>query len=134
MIRRELGIFLIVGLFTVLLDFSSYRTLAWLHALNVDIAKATSFLIGTVFAYFANRIWTFGQRAHAAGSFIRFSLLYTATLGANVFVNKMMLKIMANSVGAVQVAFLAATAVSAALNFIGMKYFVFQTKPEVEAA
>ncbi|WP_316151106.1 GtrA family protein [Cupriavidus sp. BIC8F] len=134
MIRRELRIFLIVGLLTVLVDFFSYRALVLLNALNVDAAKAVSFLLGTLFAYFANRAWTFGQHTHATGTFIRFALLYTTTLGANVLVNRITLGVMGNIPGTLQIAFLFATTVSATLNFIGMKYYVFRRKPSTEAA
>ena len=129
MIRRELAIFLIVGSSTVLIDFLTYRSLVWLHLLGIDMAKATSFIIGTVFAYFANRFWTFGHKRHVPGSPLRFAILYTGTLGANVCVNALMLVLLANAAAAIQVAFLLATGVSASLNFLGMKFFVFRTKP-----
>jgi putative flippase GtrA len=125
MIRREIGIFLIVGALTVVVDFCVYRSLGW-AGMRVDIAKAAGFLAGTVFAYFANRMWTFNHARHAAGSALRFALLYATTLGANVAVNGMVLSSLAGSSAAVQIAFLIATAVSAALNFVGMKFFVFK--------
>lgn len=132
MIRRELAIFLIVGSLTVLIDFLTYRSLVWLQLLGIDMAKATSFIVGTVFAYFANRFWTFGHKPHAPGSPLRFSILYTATLGANVCVNALALVLLANAAAAIQVAFLLATGVSASLNFLGMKFFVFKTKPAAD--
>ncbi len=64
MIRRELKVFLIVGSLTVLIDFLSYRALLWSALVPVGGAKAAGFLIGTAFAYFANRAWTFGSRPH----------------------------------------------------------------------
>lgn len=134
MIRRELGIFLVVGMLTVLVDFCSYRGLLWLHVASVDVAKASGFLIGTVFAYFANKAWTFGSRQHAPGSFVRFAVLYALTLGANVLVNKAVLAALGSQTGYVQIAFLCATAVSAALNFLGMKFFVFRRTTNTEVA
>ena len=132
MIKRELAIFLVVGSLTVLVDFLAYRGLVWIVLMGIDMAKATSFLIGTVFAYFANRFWTFGHKAHVPGSAWRFVLLYVATLGANVFVNALALKLLADAVAAIQVAFLLATGVSASLNFLGMKLFVFKAKSASE--
>lgn len=132
MIKRELGVFLIVGALTVLVDFASYRGLILLGIMGIDLAKAAGFLAGTLFAYFANRFWTFGHTSHRAGSAWRFSVLYTSTLGANVLINSLALKLLADAMGAVQLAFLLATGVSASLNFAGMKFFVFRASVAAE--
>lgn len=132
MIRRELAIFLIVGSLTVLLDYLTYRSWIWMGLMNVDMAKATGFLVGTVFAYFANRFWTFSHKPHVSGSAWRFILLYTATLGANVLVNSLVLELLDGVSIAIQIAFLLATGVSACLNFVGMKLFVFTSGPDLE--
>jgi putative flippase GtrA len=124
MIRRELWIFLLVGVTTVLIDFVTYSGLAWAR-IPINAAKAAGFLTGTVFAYAANKAWTFGQARHAPGSAWRFTVLYAATLGANVLMNAVALRALAGSSVAVQAAFLLATGTSATLNFLGMKFFVF---------
>jgi putative flippase GtrA len=127
MIKREFGIFLIVGSLTVLVDFGAYRSLVWLGVTGVDMAKAIGFLAGTLFAYITNRFWTFGHKSHAPGSLWRFAVLYGTTLGANVLVNSLALKLFADAIAAVQLAFLLATGISATLNFLGMKIFVFKS-------
>jgi putative flippase GtrA len=132
MIRRELAIFLIVGSLTVLIDFLIYRSLVWTGLVSVNVAKAVGFLTGTVFAYFANRFWTFAHKAHAAGSMWRFIFLYAITLGANVLINSIALALLPNMAVTIQVPFLLATGVSASLNFIGMKLFVFRATPASE--
>lgn len=133
MIKREFTIFLIVGTTTVLIDFMAYRSFVWMGLMGIDMAKAMSFLIGTMFAYLANRFWTFGLKQHTPGSAWRFALLYAATLGANVFVNALALTLLTDTVLAIHVAFLLATTVSASLNFLGMKLFVFKfsAAPEI---
>lgn len=128
MIKREIGIFLIVGSLTVLIDFISYRTLLWLAFVNIDTAKAIGFIAGTIFAYVANRFWTFSHKPHASGSIWRFILLYSTTLGANVWVNEIALGGLTHLDNPLVVAFLIATGVSALLNFLGMKFFVFRTR------
>lgn len=128
MIRRELAIFLIVGFLTVLLDFLSYRGLIWIGLLGTGSAKAVGFLVGTVFAYFANRAWTFRQTVHAPGSAWRFVLLYTVTLAVNVSVNAAALTLLVGVGIALQAAFLLATGASTCLNFLGMKFFVFKSR------
>jgi len=132
MIKRELVIFLIVGASTVLVDLLIYLCLIQFQVMEVDIAKATGFLVGTIFAYFANRFWTFGNKSHAPGSAWRFSALYASTLGANVLINALGLKLLADTAVPFQLAFLLATGVSASLNFLGMKLFVFKSIPAPE--
>lgn len=123
---RELGIFLVVGSLTVLIDYSTYRSLVWGQLLAVDMAKGVGFITGTAFAYLANRFWTFGHKQHAAGSTRRFALLYAVTLSVNVGINALALNAFIALPGAVQFAFLIATGISSTMNFIGMKSFVFK--------
>ena len=134
MIRRELAVFLVVGSLTALIDFITYRLLSWSEIVGIDWAKAAGFLIGTLFAYLANRLCTFRHASAAPGSAGRFMLVYATTLGANVLVNAIMLALLqrlstafpAVSPAAIPMAFLIATGVSATLNFIGMKWYVFR--------
>jgi putative flippase GtrA len=114
--------FLIVGSLTVCIDFLSYHGLLW-FSLDYSLAKAAGFIFGTIFAYFANKYWTFRHVEHAPNDMLRFAFLYTVTLGANVIVNQVSI-IMAGP-EAVNWAFLLATGVSAVLNFLGMRFFVF---------
>ena len=127
MIKRQLAIFLVVGSLTVLIDFATYRGLVLVDLLNVNWSKGMGFVMGTVFAYFANRFWTFSHKQHLAGSAWRFAVVYTATLTVNVVVNGLALNILEELSMAVQFAFLMATGLSATLNFLGMKYFVFKS-------
>ena len=124
MIKRELAIFVIVGTLTVLIDFLSYRGLILLDVMDINIAKASGFIMGTMFAYFANRFWTFGHKPHHKGSAWRFIVLYAGTLGTNVLINSIALHLLAGAMAAMQIAFLVATGISATLNFLGMKFFV----------
>lgn len=132
MIRKEAGIFLVVGTLTVGVDFSSYRLLLW-ACVEHSLAKTCGFIAGTLFAYFANRHWTFGHVKQAPNSVPRFAVLYAVTLGANVLVNQAVLSLAGLEVSSVNLAFLVATGVSAALNFLGMKFFVFQAESPRES-
>jgi len=130
--QARISHFLIVGASTVLVDFITYRSLIEFQVMEIEMAKATGSLVGTLFAYFANRFETFGHKSHASGSAWRFSALYASTLGANVLINALALKLLADMAIAFQSAFLLATGVSAPLNFPGMKLFVFKPIPEPE--
>jgi putative flippase GtrA len=125
MMRRELMVFLVVGGLTVWFDFGIYHALMALAGMHSDAAKAGGFLVGTLFAYWANRRWTFGHVAPSRGSWWRFALLYSTTLGTNVLVNALMLQLTPATWHPVHAAFGVATGCSAALNFLGMKYLVF---------
>lgn len=135
MIKRELAIFLIVGLLTVAIDFLLYRGLIFIGLDSLNIAKGLGFIGGTIFAYFANRFWTFKEQNTRPGSVGRFFMIYIVGLSANIFVNYLSIRILnhfTNLIGYQQVIFLAfllATGVSATLNFLGMKFFVFTNRP-----
>lgn len=130
MIRKELAIFLVVGGLTVLVDYMTYRGIVWTGRLDTKLAKGAGFLTGTFFSYFANRLWTFGTRAHAAGSNWRFAALYALTLLINIYANAVILSVLSGIPYPIQVAFLIATGLSATLNFLGMKHLVFvNTRP-----
>lgn len=139
-IKRELGIFLIVGLLTVGIDFLIYRGFIYLHPFGLDsvnIAKGFSFISGTIFAYFANRFWTFNQQTTGAGSVFRFVMVYILGLVANIVINYLCIEWFSSPALAKEytllIAFILATGVSAALNFIGMKFFVFTDRKIVKS-
>lgn len=134
-IKHELAIFLIVGLLTVAIDFLLYRGILYIKPLgfeNINIAKGFSFIGGTIFAYFANRFWTFNQQSTRAGSVVRFIVVYILGLLANIVVNYLCItwfKAFFNVAElSIILAFFLATGISATLNFIGMKFFVFTDK------
>lgn len=133
MIKREINIFLIVGSLTVLTDCVIYRSLLLSGLFEINTAKAIGFLAGSLFAYCANRFWTFGHKKHIDGTMFRFILLYASTLWANIVINSTILQLLNNSPWKLQIAFLFATAASATLNFIGMKWFAFKENLSKEA-
>ncbi|WP_378147459.1 GtrA family protein [Cnuibacter sp. UC19_7] len=119
------GKFLIVGGTTVVIDAAAYWALSAL-GLQYDLAKALSFAIGAVFAYFANWRFTFGAR-RSRWSEVLFVVVYTAALGLNVVVNAGVRLLLPSDWSlTLPVAFVVATGVSAVWNFIGMSLFVFR--------
>jgi putative flippase GtrA len=131
-IKRELVIFLVAGFLTVALDFLLYRGLIYIKPFgfdSVNLAKGLSFIGGTIFAYFANRFWTFNQQTTSPGSVLRFSWVYIIGLLANIAINHLSIAWLSSVILTPEyillIAFFLATGVSATLNFIGMKFFVF---------
>ncbi|SFD73340.1 GtrA family protein [Flavobacterium phragmitis] len=119
-IKKELLRFLVAGFSAVFVDLSTYYLL--LKLLQHNSAKAISFILGTIVAYIINKYWTFEKKEKSYVEILRFVILYSITLGANVLVNKYVL----NNTNVIVVAFLAATATSTVLNFIGQKFWVFK--------
>lgn len=115
-----------MGVTTVGVDYATYRLLGEFTEADVNLCKGLGFIVGTVFSYFANRFWTFSQVSPGRGSPIRFVVLYTATLCANILGNSLVLDLLMGAVFRVEAAFVIATSISAMLNFLGMKYFVFR--------
>jgi polyisoprenyl-phosphate glycosyltransferase len=116
--------FLLVGGTTVLVDAVTYFLLN-LADVPVDLAKAISFVVGAVFAYFANWRFTFGAR-RSRWSEVLFVVVYLLALGLNVAANAAVRAWLGTSALDASIAFLVATGLSAAWNFVGMSLFVFR--------
>ena len=134
MIKKELSVFLIVGISTVLVDYIFYQGMVTLQYASTDIAKTFSFIVGTLFAYGANRFWTFSHKEIANNSVLKFLLLYSVSLSANVFINSQFLEFLGSFDYEVQISFFFATGVSSTLNFIGMKFIVFKSTKEIKVS
>jgi len=119
-IKKELKRFLVAGVSAVGTDLVTYYIL--LNFLSHDIAKAISFLLGTIVAFVINKYWTFEKYEKSYKEMFQFGILYSSTLGANVLTNKIVL----NNTEIVFLAFLIATGVSTVLNFLGQKFWVFK--------
>ena len=121
-LKQESMRFLITGLLAVGIDFSSYWLLS--DVMPTDMAKACSFILGSIVAFFMNKLWTFENDDHAVNSALQFAGLYSLTFFANVAVNHLVLN---NAVDMKLLAFLFSTATSTVLNFLGMKFWVFSS-------
>jgi putative flippase GtrA len=118
--KKELKRFLVAGISAVGTDLATYYLL--LNFFDTNISKGISFLLGTIVAFIINKYWTFGKHEKSYKEIAKFGLLYSATLGANVITNKLILDMFSISL----LAFFIATGVSTVLNFIGQKWWVFR--------
>mgnify|MGYP006082238427 CR=1 FL=1 len=126
-LKYDLSRFLVVGLTTVLIDLIFYLILIY-YSFDIAMSKGVSFTIGALFSYFVNRSYTFKSSKNGLLRFVIFTTLYVFTLVVNVMSNQIVLGFISHLTYALVVAFLIATAISATLNFLGMKYFVFSSK------
>ena len=127
LLEYEVARFLIVGGTTVLIDLICYFILIYM-GFDTSLSKGVSFSVGTVFAYFANRNYTFQSSMGGFFRFTVFTLLYLSTLVVNVVSNEIVIKLTSQINSSLIIAFFIATTLSATLNFIGMKYIVFNSK------
>ncbi|MDG2059498.1 MAG: GtrA family protein [Flavobacteriales bacterium] len=119
-INKELKRFLVAGLSAVCTDLVMYYVL--LNFFPIGVSKGISFLSGTIVAYLINKYWTFEKSEKSIKEVVNFGFLYSITLLANVTINKIVL----DNTDMFFLSFLLSTGVSAALNFIGQKFWVFK--------
>jgi putative flippase GtrA len=122
--RAHFARFLVVGTTTVAIDLAVYSLLLPLGVAFAS-AKGIGFVAGTLFAYFANRLWTFNVTG-GPGRMARFVVVYGVNLGVNVGLNSFILGLLGYEQIDIVLAFLVATGTSAILNFLGMKFLVFK--------
>jgi len=126
-LRNETFVFLIVGSTTVFIDLGVYRTLL-IFDVDLSLSKAVSFTTGSIFAYFANKSWTFNSTSNGIKVFTKFAFIYLSGLGINVGMNSLLVSIFGLNEISLLISFIIATLLSATTNFLGMKYFVFLDK------
>lgn len=132
MIKSENGSqlrnFFLGGVFAVFLDWGSFIAFIEYVGLNATVAKALSFFLGTVFAFYFNGLITFKSQLDLV-RFICHITLYGFSLFVNVLVfrafsNNYSSKLLSHSVTAL----ISATLVSMCINFLGMRYWVFRAR------
>jgi putative flippase GtrA len=121
-LKTELLRFLVVGGIAVAFDGASYYGLMNLFQMEPAWAKRASFAIGSVWAFFANKYFTFGVRELR----LREPFIFTFVYLAGWFFNSVTHDLVLHMAGLKWLAFLAATAVSTCTNFIGQKFLVFR--------
>lgn len=123
-LRGQIARFGAAGLANVGVDLSVYAGLLFLGA-AIPVAKAIAFMCGTTFAYFANKNWTFRAGKGNPKQFAAFAALYAASMAVNVGANSGVIALLGDTLIGKTVAYCGALALSATLNFIGMREILF---------
>ncbi len=108
------------GLANVGVDLSVYAGLLFLGA-AIPAAKAVAFVCGATFAYFANKNWTFRAGKGNAKQFAAFAALYGVSMAVNVGANSAIIALLGDALAGKSVAYCGALALSATMNFVGMR-------------
>ncbi len=126
MIRREVCLFGVNGTMAVAIAYGVYRYLV-AAGLELHAANALAYIAGMAYGFFANRALAFRDDAPVSASkMLRYGLLHVCTLALNVTLNSALLDALPGARAHLLFAFLPAVAVSAAVNFVGLKYWVFR--------
>ena len=123
--KKQLIFFIMIGITSVLIDTCSYFFLFYLIG-SINLSKFISFIMGALFSYYGNKNITFKVKAKKLTP-IYFSLVYSVSLGLNIFANSFSLYLFKNrDTISILISFFIATFVSALFNFIMIKFFVFK--------
>jgi putative flippase GtrA len=120
----EIYRFIIVGIGSVSIDFLFYYLFIYFEILDPNNSKRISFIIGAIFAFYANRNYVFKVNEKKFSQYIMFSILYFISFVLNSVVHDYVFLISKFTI----IAFLCATFVSTVTNFIGQKFIIFKKK------
>ena len=119
--KKELVIYLIVGLIVVLVDFISYNLYNSKFSIDFSLSKRLSFLTGSTFSFFLNKYFTFKSPKWKISEIFSFSVIYFSSFVLNSFTHDVLLNYLSGNYP-----FIIATFVSVLINYLGQKLIVFK--------
>lgn len=128
-INKQFRSFFIVGIIAFSIDISFYYFLTSVEV-SINISKGISFLLGTVFGYFVNSIFTFKVLSLKTILFLRYLGVYILSMILNIFINEQVFIFLHKSMITDQMVKLSsvifATICSMIFNFVSLKLYVYR--------
>lgn len=121
--KGQLARFAVVGGLAVAIDAALYFLFVWSELMDPTWSKRASFGLGAVWAFFANKFFTFRAPGFKVQQPFLFAAVYLGGWALNSFIHDAVLHLWPRPV----VAFLSATSVSTVTNFVGQKWLVFRS-------
>lgn len=118
----EIYRFILVGICSVSIDFLFYYLFIYLDFIGPNNSKRISFIIGAIFAFYANRHYVFRVDEKKISQYLMFSFLYFTSFILNSLVHDYVLIV----TNLTLLSFLCATFVSTVTNFTGQKFIIFK--------
>ncbi len=121
----------IIGVVNTLLGFFLIMVFYNVLHLNYWVASATSYVIGSIFSYFANKKLTFKVQENSRAYVIKFALnIAVCYLLAYGVARPLVRSVLSEHSQTIveNVAIVMGTGIFIVLNFIGQKFFVFKDK------
>ncbi len=124
-LKTQLLRFVLTGGFSAGVDFGLLKLLSEAFGVQVDLAKALSFIAGTLTAYLINRRWTFGA-APSRSRFIKVMVLYALTFVIQVGLFHVAFNALEGDGQAKLIAFVIAQGTATVINFIVQRVWIFR--------
>ncbi len=127
-VHHQLSSFILGGLIAVTLDWGAFFVLIHFCGISPNISKPISFLVGTVFAFYYNGIFSF-QSNLGKSQFMRHLILYTFSMTINLVFFTLSMRFSPTFLVPKSLLSLGlATSISMTINFVGMRNWVFRNK------
>ena len=112
----------IVGVANTIIGYGTYLILIT-FGVNVQLAMVGNWVIGSIFSFFLNKYWTFGQKNSDFASVIRFIIVCTVAMLLNI----VFVTIAVNFLGMEKkIGGLVSMGLVIVVNFLGQKFFAFR--------